>query len=150
MPSADRATVVSALLLAWFLFFVAAGVMREIIALPWGLWLRGAEAPTFSLVGMLFRLVVYTALSMVHGLIALVPLLLAGLVAPRLVRRWWWAVLLVLLVPLGQVALELVNSQAFGWRFVQLSGALVPDWEAPLVLVAGTATALIAGRRTPA
>jgi hypothetical protein len=136
------------MLLSWFLFFVAAGVMRELIALPWGLWLRGAEAPSFSLVGMLFRLVVFTALSLVYGLIALLPLVLAGLVAPRLVRRWWWLVLLLVLVPLGQVALELVNSQAFGWRFVQLSGAFQPDREALLVLVAGTAAALIAGRRT--
>jgi len=140
--------VVSALLLSWFVFFVAAGIMRELIELPWRLWLRGAEAPAFSLVGMLFRLFIYTALSMVYGLVALLPLVVAGLVAPRPVSRWWWLVLLLLLVPLGQVALELVNSQAFGWRFVQLSGAFQPDREALLVLAAATAAALFAGRRS--
>jgi hypothetical protein len=121
--------------------------LRELVELPWGLILSGQPVPNFSVVGLLFRMAVATTLSMVYGLIALVPLLVAGLVAPALVMRWWWLVVILLLAPVGQIARGLVNSQFFGIRLFYLNDPQVPDPRAWLILAAGTISALLVGRR---
>lgn len=139
----DRASVIAGLVLAWAMFFLAAGIMREILMLPKELRAVDGDILAYPVTAMLFRLGVATALSAVYGLGALFLLVVAGLFAPKFVRRWWWLVILLVMLSAGQWALQLVNGQMFGWRLPATAYFL----EILLVLGAGSIAALLAGRR---